>query len=69
MNINLQSQRISELLDSIGSSDLYRKFSSDLISRISPGNSLLYDITSLPSYGSAEILEYGMPRIIRNLNR
>jgi transposase len=24
-----------------------------------PGNSLLYDITSLPSYGSAEILEYG----------
>jgi len=35
------------------------QFSSDLISRISAGNSLLYDITSLPSYGSAEILEYG----------
>ena len=35
------------------------KFSRDLISRINPGNSLFYDITSLPSYGSAEILEYG----------
>ena len=30
-----------------------------LISRINPGNSLLYGITSLPSYESAEILEYG----------
>ena len=59
MNVNLESQRISELLDRIGSSDLYRQFSSDLVSRISAGNSLLYDITSLPSYGSAEILEYG----------
>ena len=59
MNADLKSQRISELLDRIGSSDLYRQFSSDLISRINPGNSLLYDITSLPSYGSAEILEYG----------
>ncbi len=26
---------------------------------INPGNSLLYDIISLPSYGSSEILEYG----------
>ena len=59
MNVNLESQRISDLLDRIGSSDLYRQFSSDLVSRINPGNSLLYDITSLPSYGSAEILEYG----------
>jgi len=59
MNVHLESRRISELLDKIGSSDLYRRFSSDLISRISAGNSMLYDITSLPSYGSAEILEYG----------
>ena len=59
MNADLKSQRISELLDRIGKSDLYRQFSRDLISRINPGNSLLYDITSLPSYGSAEILEYG----------
>ena len=59
MNVDLKPQRISDLLDRIGSSDLYRQFSRDLISRINPGNSLLYDITSLPSYGSAEILEYG----------
>ena len=59
MNVNLESRRMSELLDRIGSSDLYRKFSYDLVSRISAGNSLLYDITSMPSYGSGEILEYG----------
>jgi transposase len=59
MKVTLESQRISELLDKIGSSNLYRQFSSDLISRISPGNSLLYDITSLPSYGTSRILEYG----------
>ena len=59
LRVDLKSQRISDLLDRIGESDLYRQFSRDLISRINPGNSLLYDITSLPSYGSAEILEYG----------
>ena len=50
MNVDLRSQRISELLDRIGSSDLYRRFSSDLIGKLNPGNSLLYDITSVPSY-------------------
>ena len=50
LGVDLKSQRISELLDRIGSSDLYRQFARDLISRINPGNSLLYDITSLPSY-------------------
>ena len=59
MNVDLKSQRISDLLDRIGKSDLFRQFSSDLIRRINPGNSLFYDITSVPSYGSAEILEYG----------
>jgi transposase len=59
MNADLKSQRISDLLDRIGRSDLYRQFSRDLISRINPGNSLLYDITSVPSYSSAGILEYG----------
>ncbi len=59
MNVDLKSQRISDLLDRIGKSDLYRQFSSDLIRRINPGNSLLYDITSVPSYSSAGILEYG----------
>lgn len=48
MNDDLKSQWISELLDRIGSSDLYRQFSLDLISRINQENSLLYDITSLP---------------------
>ena len=59
LSVDLKSQRISELLDRIGKSDLYRQFSSDLISRINPGNSLLYDGTDVTSYGSAEILEYG----------
>ncbi len=59
MDVDLKLQRISDLLDRIGKSDLYRQFSSDLISRINPRNTLLYDITSLPTYGSAEILEYG----------
>ena len=62
MEVDLKSQRISELLDRIGESDLCRQFSSDLIRRNNPGNSLLYDITSLPSYGTAEILEYGHAR-------
>ena len=48
MAVDLRSQRISELLDRIGDSDLYRQFARDLISRINPGNSLLYNITFLP---------------------
>ena len=59
LGVDLKSQLISDLLDRIGSSDLYRQFSSDLIQRINPGNSLLYDITSVQSYSSASILEYG----------
>ena len=61
MDVDLKSQRILDILDRIGKSDLYRQFSSDLdlIQRINLGNSLLYDITSVPSYSSASILEYG----------
>jgi len=59
MPASLRSQRISELMDKIGSSDLYREFSRDLIARIHPGESLLYDITSIPAYSSMSILEYG----------
>jgi len=59
MPANLRSQRISELMDKIGTSDLYREFSRELISRIHPGESLLYDITSIPAYSSAAIFEYG----------
>lgn len=40
------------------SSDLYRKFSFDLVSRLNSENSLLYDIAYVPSYSSTEIFEY-----------
>ena len=56
MDVDLKSQRISDLFDRVGKSDLYRQFSSDLIQRISPGNSMLYDITSVPSYSTVGIL-------------
>ena len=56
---NLSSQRNSELMHKIGTSDLYRTFSRQLIARLHPGDSLLYDITSIPSYSSAGIFEYG----------
>lgn len=59
MPANLTSQRNSELMDKIGSSDLYRRFSLDLIRKLNPGSSLLYDITSIPSYSLAPIFEYG----------
>ena len=59
MPANLSSQRNSELMHKIGCSDLYRMFSRMLIERLHPGDSLLYDITSIPSYSSASIYEYG----------
>ncbi len=59
MPANLRSQRISDLMNKIGTSDLYREFSRDLIARIHPGDSLLYNITSIPAYSSAAIFEYG----------
>ena len=59
LQANLGSQRNSELMHKIGSSDLYRMFSRELMERLHPGDSLLYDITSVPSYSSAGIFEYG----------
>ena len=56
---NISSQRNSELMEKIGSSDLYRRFSLDLIRKLNPESSLLYDITSIPSYSVAPIFEYG----------
>ncbi len=56
---NLSSQRNSELMEKIGSSDLYRRFSIDLIKKMNPESSLMYDITSIPSYSMAQIFEYG----------
>ena len=59
MPANISSQRNSELMEKIGSSDLYRTISSSLVKRLHPGDSLLYDITSIPSYSSSSIFEYG----------
>ena len=56
---DLSSQRISELLEKIGESSIYRYFSSDLIAKWKPSGSLFYDITTIPSYSSASIFEYG----------
>ncbi|MHB1440289.1 MAG: IS1634 family transposase [Cuniculiplasma sp.] len=56
---NLDSRRNSEFMEKIGSSDLYRKFSQTLMKKLHPSDSLLYDITSIPSYSSASIFEYG----------
>lgn len=56
--VKLQSQRIIDLINKIGSSDIYREFSRDLMSLINLKNSLLYYITSISSYFSAAIFEY-----------
>ena len=59
MPASLTSQRNGDLMEKIGISDLYRKFSHDLVEKLHPGDSLLYDITSIPSYSSLDIFEYG----------
>jgi transposase len=50
---------ISRLLDSIGESDLYRSFSKRFITYVKPEGSLPYDITSVPSYSSMPMFQYG----------
>ena len=59
MPANLPSQRNSDLMEKIGLSGLYRKFSHDLVERRYPGDSPLYDITFIPSYSSLDIFECG----------
>ena len=59
MPANLTSQRNSELMEKIGTSDMYRIFSKKLIERLHPGDSLLYDLTTIPSYSTSSIFEYG----------
>jgi transposase len=46
-------------MEKIGSSDLYQRFSRDLIRKLDPEASLMYDITSIPSYSIAPVFEYG----------
>ncbi len=59
LHVDLSSPGISRLLDRIGESDLYRSFSKHFISYIKPEGSLLYDITTVPSYSSLAMFEYG----------
>jgi transposase len=57
--VNLDYRRNSELMHKIGSSYLYRRFSQDLMKKLRPNDSLLYDMISVPSYSSASIFQYG----------
>jgi len=61
-NINPSASELSRLIDKIGSSSLYRDFSKELIKNLNPKESILYDITSIPSYSKLPIFEYGHPK-------
>ncbi len=69
MPTNITSQRNSELMNKIGSSDLYRKFTVDLIKKLNANSSLMYDITSIPSYSHESVFEYGYAQDLENLKQ
>jgi transposase len=61
--INLSSQRLSELLCRLGESNIPDRFMSRLIEGTGTKNTLIYDITSLSSYSQLiNLLEYGYNR-------
>lgn len=61
--INLTSQRISELLGRLGESNIPDQFMSQLIEETGTKDTLIYDITSLSSYSQLiNLLEYGYNR-------
>jgi len=61
--INLTSQRVSELLGRLGESNIPDRFMSQLIEGTGTKNTLIYDITSLSSYSQLiNLLEYGYNR-------
>jgi len=61
--IDLASQRISELLCRVGESNIPDHFMSQLIEGTSTKSTLIYDITSLSSYSQLiNLLEYGYNR-------
>ena len=61
--INLTSQRLSELLCRLGESNIPDRFMSQLIEGTGTKNTLIYDITSLSSYSQLiNLLEYGYNR-------
>jgi len=62
-HLPLASQRISELLQKIGESDIPARFMGLFLESLGPKSTLLYDITSLSSYSSLiNLLEYGYNR-------
>ncbi len=61
--INLASQRVSELLCRLGESNIPDRFMSQLIEGTGTKNTIIYDITSLSSYSQLiNLLEYGYNR-------
>ena len=61
--INLSSQRLSELLCRLGESNIPDRFMSQLIEGTGTKNTLIYDVTSLSSYSQLiNLLEYGYNR-------
>jgi transposase len=62
-NLNINSQRISDLLTEIGQSNIPNTFSTQLVKQTTPTKTLIYDLTSISSYAkSINILEYGYNR-------
>ena len=62
-NLNLTSQRLSELLTEIGQSNIPNTFSTQLIQQITPTKTLIYDLTNLTSYSKTiTLLEHGHKR-------
>lgn len=59
LGVILNSSGIGRLLDRIGESDLYRRFSKNFMSGTKPEGSLLSDITTISAYSSLPIFEYG----------
>jgi len=59
-NLNLTSQRLSELLTEIGQSNIPNTFSTQLIQQTTPTKTLIYDLTNLTSYSKTiTLLEHG----------
>jgi len=62
-DLPLSSQRISELLEKIGSSNIPEQFMAGFCKKVNPGAILLYDITSFSSNSHLiNLLEYGYNR-------
>jgi len=61
--ISLSGQRISELLERIGTSTIPQQFMGQLLEKNRTKRTLIYDITSISSYSSLiNLLEYGYNR-------